>query len=206
MTSKNFDHPFKRSQIDRPEQADPTMIANELDELTEGSIIFNVVTVSSRLVHPADVPEAPNWRTVARRQTIDLSSSTPRTIEDAEFNKLSDGELRAPLPRKDMKIRTVFYARSSTSDHVSPESTSTTGSNTSSSAKLTSTPTAGEYDAAYIRKASDCLKFHRKLGHASTEKAEMMIPLCKCHNFVPGDMRRYMPVCPTCWLNSFDHK
>ena len=39
MTSKNFDHPFKRSQIDRPEQADPTMIANELDELTEGSII-----------------------------------------------------------------------------------------------------------------------------------------------------------------------
>ena len=55
-----------------------------------GWFIFNVVTVSSRLVHPADVPEAPNWRTVIRRQTIDLSSSTPRTIDDVEFNELTD--------------------------------------------------------------------------------------------------------------------
>ena len=81
-----------------------------------------------------------------------------------------------------------------------------TRSAASSPANLTSTPNAGEYVAAYIRKASDCLKFHRKLGHASTEKAGMTIPLCKGHNFVPGDMRRYMPVCPTCWLNSFDHR
>ena len=73
MTSKNFDHPFKRSQIDRPEPADTAMIANELDELKEGSIIFNVVTwftypgilrdtwVSSRIPDPG-----PNTFTFSR--------------------------------------------------------------------------------------------------------------------------------------------
>ena len=69
-----------------------------------------------------------------------------------------------------------------------------------------SSPTSTEYDAARIAKIDKCVRFHVKMGHPSTEKAEKLISCTTNHGLVPGDMSRYMPVCISCWLNTFDHK
>ena len=60
-------------------------------------------------------------------------------------------------------------------------------------------------EIAHIRKVSQCMDFHRRNSHVSIEQAELMIPITRGHGLQPGDMRKYMPVCPQCVSNTFDH-
>ena len=88
----------------------------------------------------------------------------------------SEAELRQPLPKANSHIITKFYHGpiTSTSTQATTNAREQRQPTTADNAREQRQPTTAEYDAAHIRKVNQCISFHKKMGHPSTEKAEKL--------------------------------